>query len=118
MNGNGHEEGKEKRKSRLDRIEAAIELMIGDHEQLRQDYKQVLTAQVLLTDAQEKLTDAQGKLTDAQRKSEEKIAALAERMDRFATQQAERDRSLDARMDKLVNAVGELIRRMPLPPEA
>ena len=76
MNGNGHEKGKGKRPSRLDRIEAALE---RNHEEFRRDHKQLLTAQVLLT--------------DAQAKSELKIAALA-------------------------SAIGELIRRMPLPPQA
>jgi hypothetical protein len=41
--------------NRLDRIERALELLIDDHVQFRQDLKQLLTAQVLLTEAHRKL---------------------------------------------------------------
>ncbi|MCI0676119.1 MAG: hypothetical protein L0Y42_10145 [Phycisphaerales bacterium] len=41
-------------KSRLDRIEAALELMIADHEEFRAEHKMLLKSQVLMQDAMEK----------------------------------------------------------------
>ena len=108
MNGNGHEE-KGKRKSRLDRIEAAIELFIGDHEQFRQEHKRLLTAQVLLA--------------EAQAETQKNLAELAKNVDSMAASQQKTDERLkelseqtDARIAALTGALGELIRRMPLPP--
>ena len=63
-------------RSRLDRIEAALELMIADHEEFRQEHKRLLIAQVLLTDAQQKLTEEQKKLAEAQRHTEDRLSAL------------------------------------------
>ena len=63
-------------RSRLDRIEAALELLIADHEQFRQEHKLLLTAQVLLTDEQRKLAEAQRKLAEAQRHTEDRLSAL------------------------------------------
>ncbi|MBI4903041.1 MAG: hypothetical protein HY820_05360 [Acidobacteria bacterium] len=42
--------------SRLDRIEAALELIIGEHEQFRAEHKMLLRSQVLMQDSLEKLT--------------------------------------------------------------
>ena len=50
MADNGQNEGR----SRLDRIEAALELMIQDHEQLRDEHKMLLKSQVLMQDTMEK----------------------------------------------------------------
>jgi hypothetical protein len=44
--GNGHSDGS----SRLDRIEAALEMMIRDHEEFREKHRKLLTAQVLMQD--------------------------------------------------------------------
>jgi hypothetical protein len=46
-------------KSRLDRLEGLMELLIDDHLQFQQEHKQLLTAQVLLTDEVRKLAEAQ-----------------------------------------------------------
>lgn len=52
---NGHAEGS----SRLDRIEAAMELFIADHEEFRNEHKNLLRSQVLMQDHLEKLAKAQ-----------------------------------------------------------
>jgi hypothetical protein len=57
--------------ARLERIERALELLIADHVQFREEHKQLLTAQVVLT-------DNMAKLAVAQKRAEEKIAELAE----------------------------------------
>ena len=41
--------------SRLDRMEHLMELLISDHVQFREEHKQLLTAQVVLTATVEKL---------------------------------------------------------------
>jgi len=43
-------------KSRLDRLEGLMQLLIEDHLKFRDDLRQLLTAQVLLTDSLDKLT--------------------------------------------------------------
>ncbi|SRR5258706_472908 len=69
--------------SRLDRIERALELLIDDHVQFREEHKLLLTAQVLLT--------------EAQKRTDEKLAALAVTVDRLA-----------GRMDALAVTVDEV----------
>jgi len=74
---------------RLDRIERIIELLVNNQlaiqEQHDQDFKKLMTWQVLMQDKFEK---------------------LSAKVDRQADMQA----GLDARVDKLVVAIGELIR--------
>jgi len=69
--------------------------MIDDHERFRHDLQQLLTAKVLLNDGlqQQAKIDEQYTL---------QIAALREK-----------DAALDARVDSLVSAIGEFIRRLP-----
>ena len=50
---NGHQDNV----TRLDRIEAAIELMIGEHEAFRAEHKMLLRSQVLLQDSLGALKD-------------------------------------------------------------
>ena len=83
------------RDARLDRIERALELMIDDHERFRHDLRQLLTAQVLQKDALEQ-----------QAKAFEQQAKIVET---HTTQIA----ALDARVDSLVSAIGDFIRRLP-----
>ena len=52
---------------RLDRIEKALELLIHDHVQFREEHKQLLTAQVLLTDRVDKIARAVEELAAGQR---------------------------------------------------
>jgi hypothetical protein len=49
---NGHESP-----SRLDRIERAVEALIGDHERLRASQKDLLRAQVIMVDTVTKLAE-------------------------------------------------------------
>ena len=48
---------------RLDRIERALELLIDDHVQFREEHKMLLTAQVVLTDRVDKLIVRMDQLT-------------------------------------------------------
>jgi hypothetical protein len=59
MNGNG--EGPTG-SQRLDRIERALELLVDDHVQFREQHKHLLAAQVLLTGSLDRLTDRVDKL--------------------------------------------------------
>jgi hypothetical protein len=45
--------------NRLDRIEASLERMQQRHEEMQLDLKQLLTAQVILTDRVDRLAEAQ-----------------------------------------------------------
>jgi len=92
-------EGNGDRETRLDRIERALELMIDDHERFRHDLQQLLTAQVLQKDALEQ----QAKL----------IEQHTRQIEAESKERREKDAALDARVDKLVSAIGELIRRLP-----
>jgi chromosome segregation ATPase len=66
--------------ARLDRIERALELLIDDHVQFREEHKQLLTAQVVLTDRLDKLTGRLDQLAQAQIHTDEKIAELADKL--------------------------------------
>lgn len=61
---NGEENGHGK--SRLDRLEGLMELLIDDHLKFGDEHKRLLTAQVLLA--------------DAQKQTEQELKELAERM--------------------------------------
>jgi hypothetical protein len=61
--------------SRLDRLEGLMALLIEDH-QFREEHKQLLTAQVLLTGKMAELTEAQKQLTEAQKHTDERLNAL------------------------------------------
>ncbi len=70
--------------ARIDRIERSLELLIADHVQFQEEHKQLLTAQVVLTDRVDKLTahvdrfiQASG---EAQRRTDEKMAELADKL--------------------------------------
>jgi hypothetical protein len=81
---------------RLDRIERILELLVNNQlaiqEQHDQDFKKLMTWQVLMQDRFEKLT--------------EKVDSIAAKVER----QAELQAGLDERVNKLVIAIGELIR--------
>jgi response regulator RpfG family c-di-GMP phosphodiesterase len=84
------EEQNGNRDTRLDRIERALELIIDDHERFRADLRQLLTAQVLQKDALEQ----QAKIVE---------------------QHTHQIGALNTRVDNLVSAIGEFIRRLPPP---
>jgi hypothetical protein len=70
--------------NRLDRIERALELLVDDHVQFREEHKQLLTAQVVLTDRVDRLTDRLDRFIDAAAKAhlriEEKFAELTDKL--------------------------------------
>lgn len=74
-----HENGS----ARLDRLEGLMAMLIEDHVQFREEHKQLLTAQVILTDRVDKLAvrldtavTAIQDLTAAQRHTDERLNAL------------------------------------------
>jgi hypothetical protein len=69
--------------SRLDRLEGLMALLIEDHVQFREEHKQLLTAQVVLTDRVDKLAITMDTaviaikdLTAAQRHTDDRLNAL------------------------------------------
>jgi hypothetical protein len=60
MSGNGHEQAGSER---LDRIERDLELMLDDHIRFREEHKQLLASQVLLTGSLELLSERVNTLT-------------------------------------------------------
>lgn len=63
--------------NRLDRIERALELLVDDHVQFREEHKQLLTAQVVLTDRLDRFIEADAK---AHRRIDEKFAELTDKL--------------------------------------
>jgi chromosome segregation ATPase len=86
MPGNGD------RETRLDRTEKALEFFIADHEQFRQDHKQLLIAQAAQQDQIEK--------------NSRQIEKLAEQISQLRLY----GREVEGRIDKLVLGIGEFIR--------
>src|SRR5258708_20162944 len=93
-------------KGRLDRIEETLELLTNEHIQFHEEHRHLLKAQVLLYDSVQKLTET---FAETQRKTEEKLAQLADRHDELATAQ----RNADDRMAALIIRPNDLIRRLP-----
>jgi hypothetical protein len=60
MSDNGHEQAGSER---LDRIERALESMLDDHTRFREEHKQLLASQVLLTGSLELLSERLNTLT-------------------------------------------------------
>ena len=85
---------------RLDRIERALELLIDDHIQFREEHKKLLAAQVVLTDRLDKLTIRVDKLAEQGVRTDERLRELAER-------QAHSDDRLNA----LIKIVDSVVRR-------
>ena len=83
------------RDTRLDRIERALELILSDHVQFREEQKALLQAQILQQDQIEKTWAA----INATTKQIELLRA--------------KDEALDARVDKLVSAIGKFIPMSP-----
>jgi hypothetical protein len=63
-------------KSRLDRLEGLMELLIEEHMKFTQEHKQLLTAQVILTDRLDQLTVTVRELAEAQRHTDDRLNAL------------------------------------------
>ena len=69
--------------SRLDRLEGLMALLVEDHVQFREEHRQLLTAQVVLTD----------------------------RLDRFIKETAEAGKHTDERLNALITIVDGFIRK-------
>ena len=92
--------------ARLDRIERALEMLIADHEQFRDEHKRLLTAQVLLQDSLEKL----GTRVDTLAAKVDKLVEHDAAQDRAIEANRESIKALDGRVDALVSAIGEWLR--------
>jgi dynactin complex subunit len=82
--------------SRMDRVERMMEMLITDHVKFSDEHKQLLTAQVVLTDRMDRLTTTMQQLAEAQKRtdqqmkeSDERLGILTRMMDEFIR----RDRS-------------------------
>jgi hypothetical protein len=67
-------------KSRLDRLEGLMELLIDDHVKFSDEHNKLLTAQVLLADAQTRTEKTLRELAEAQKVAEEEMKELRERL--------------------------------------
>ena|SRR5260370_13313335 len=94
------------KKGRLDRIEEILHVLVNEHMDFHEEHRHLLKAQVLLYDSVQKLTET---FAETQRKTEEKLAQLADRHDELATAQ----RNADDRMAALIITANDLIRRLP-----
>jgi hypothetical protein len=80
---------------RLDRVERILEVVVGVQRQFAEDHKQLLTAQVVLTDRVGKLAARMDELAQAQKITEQHF------------------QDTDARLGILVKMMDEWIRRNP-----
>ena len=112
------DEQSEHGQSRLDRLEGLMQLLIDDHLKFRDEHRQLLTAQVLLTDQVGKLTDSVGTLALTVQQLAVALEALAGRVDTLAASIAELTESqkhTDERLNALINVVDDLVRKRPPP---
>jgi hypothetical protein len=91
-------------KSRLDRLEGLMELLIDDHLKFTDEHRRLLTAQILLTEAQQRTESKIEELAEAQKHTEKKIEELAEAQ-----------KHTDERLNALITVVDGIVRRNPGP---
>jgi hypothetical protein len=82
-------------KSRLDRLEGLMELLIDDHLKFNDEHKRLLTAQVLLAEAQQR--------------AEKRM----EQLDRKMAELAESQKDTGERLNALIAVLDDLVRRNP-----
>jgi hypothetical protein len=68
------------RASRMDRVERMMELLITDHAKFSDEHKQLLTAQVVLTDRMGRLTTTTQELAEAQKYTNQQMKETDERL--------------------------------------
>ncbi len=92
-------------RSRLDRIEAALELLIQDHEQFRAEHRMLLKAQVLMQDAMErgfaKFQEEMDEVTEKIDEVTDKLNGLIGAVDQFTRDTGQMRESFDARLRRL-----------------
>ena len=81
-------------------------LLIDDHVQFQQEHKQLLTAQVVLTDRLDRLAQTVKEMADAQAKARKEQAEARK-------EQTEAGKSIDDRLNALINILDDLIRKRP-----
>ena len=62
--------------SRLNRLEGLMAMLIEDHLKFSEEHKQLLTAQVVLTDRVDKLAIVVSEVVEAQKHTDERLNAL------------------------------------------
>ena len=67
---NGHDN------SRLERIEGLIEVLVNEHIEFAREHRQLLTAQVVLTDRLDRLAVQVSELSEVQKHGDERLNAL------------------------------------------
>lgn len=98
---NGNHDGR----SRLDRIEAALELLVRDHEEFRAEHKMLLRAQVVQKENLDILGTTVGEIND-------KLNGLISIVETMGLQQAETNRSLSAALEKMSQDTDRRLRRL------
>jgi hypothetical protein len=68
---------------RMDRIERTLEMLVADHVAFRDEHKQLLTSQILLTDQMDKLTGTMQELAESQKATDGRMTVLIGMMDTF-----------------------------------
>lgn len=77
----------------MDRVERMMELLITDHVKFSDEHKQLLTAQVVLTDRMDRLTTTMQELAEAQKRTDQQM------------------KDSDGRLGILIRMMDEFIRR-------
>ena len=96
-----------------ERFERIEHVTAGLVEQAKLDREENRT---LWRDTQRQIVDLTGKLSQLTARVDETVAqvgGLAHQVDRLILHTAERDAALHTRIDRLVSAVGDLIKRLP-----
>ncbi len=104
---NGNHDGR----SRLDRIEAAMEMFARDHEEFRAEHKLLLRAQVVQQGRMDALTVKLEEVTD-------KLDGLIGAVEEMGQQQAETNRSLASAIQKVSDDTDRRLRRLEGDPAA
>jgi len=94
-------------------VEKTIEFLIGNQAAHDERIARIENVVGTLVDNVRHLDDVMVTLAESHIKLVERMDTLTARVDTIAQQSAERDRRLDERVDKVVNAIGEFVRNRP-----
>ena len=67
--------------SRMDRVERVLEMLVDEHAVFQEEHKQLLKAQVVLTDRIDKLAIRMDELAESQQHTDQRLSALIDVVD-------------------------------------
>ena len=96
---------------RLDRIERALERLLADNERSRQEHNQLITAQLLHNETVKRFVKIASENSRQIEEQGKQIQKQSMQLEAQAVQARDRSDGIDLRIERIISAVGEFIRK-------